>query len=82
MKIKSIKRIKTDAPTQLYDIAVPDYNNLCIKANNNNGIFEMIFVFEIDYYITWVVVSVVNSVDANSEFTIFYVYIVYLPLIE
>ena len=36
MKIKSIKRIKTDAPTQLYDITVPDYNNLCIKANNNN----------------------------------------------
>lgn len=36
MKIKSIKRIKLNTPTQLYDISVPDYNNLCVKADNKN----------------------------------------------
>lgn len=36
MKIKSVKRIKLDKPTQLYDITVPDYNNLCVKMGEKN----------------------------------------------
>jgi len=36
MKIKTIKRIKLEQPIQLYDITVPEYNNLCVKINDNH----------------------------------------------
>jgi len=36
MRIKSIKKIKTEKPTQLYDISVSDYSNLCVKAESDN----------------------------------------------
>lgn len=36
MKIKAIKRIKSITSTQLYDISVPDYSNLCVKVDDKN----------------------------------------------
>jgi DNA gyrase subunit A len=36
MKIKSVNIIKTEKPTQLYDISVPDYSNLCVKSKDKN----------------------------------------------
>lgn len=36
MKIRAVRRVQLETETQLYDIEVSDYSNLCIKANDRD----------------------------------------------